>query len=201
MGSEVAGQSLGKELKMHNIGYNTYDENVNRKKVMADIIEEAEENGDGYSSRFTWHDEVPPLETYEDAKKFIKGKDNGWYDDHAVRFKDYTAAKKTAKIEEYEKKIAELGQERNAYREKHSVHTFQAKYVGCAKCGSKLSKEHLRGEVCPLCGTDLRSKTTLDKMEWYADKIADYRKRIEAEKMKQKKSVKIKWLVKYEYHS
>ena len=54
---------------------------------------------------------------------------------------------------------------------------------------------------CPLCRADLRSKTTLEKIKWYEDKIADYRKRIEAEKMKQKKNAKVKWLVKYEFHT
>lgn len=186
---------------MHNIHYITVDEKANRKSVMADIAEHAREDGDGYSSKMTWHDEVQPFDTEEEAEEFIKRRDNGWYDDHAVRFLDYSNAKPTAKMEEYKKKVSELIEAERAYRAAHSVHTFKAKYIGCPKCESKLNKDFFRGDNCPLCRTDLRSNTTLDKLKWYADKIEEYHKRVEAEKRKQKNRAVVKWLVKYEYHS
>lgn len=186
---------------MHNIHYLVCNENANRKRVMADIAEHAREDGDGYSSKFTWHDELPPFESEEKAEEAIKRLDRGWYDDHAVRFYDYSKAEKTAKMAEYEAKIAELREGKTKYAKEHSIHTFQAKHIGCPKCGSKLNKDFFSGEGCPLCRTDLRSKTTVDKLKWYDDKIADYRSRIEAEKRKQKGKAVIKWLVKYEYHS
>ena len=89
---------------------------------------------------------------------------------------------------------------RTEYISAHSVRKFQAKYIGCQKCGSKINKEYLRGERCPMCNTDLRSETTLKKIEWYGEKIDEYHSRIEAEKRKQQNKAKIKWLVKYEYH-
>ena len=186
---------------MHNIHYLTYAEKVNRKEVMADITEMARSDGDGYSSRMTWHDEVEPFETYEEAKEFIRSRDNGWYDDHAVRFKDYSKATKTAKMEEYEKKVAELAKASLKYRNEHSIHNFKAKHIGCPKCNSKLNKAYIVGEKCPLCRADLRSQTTLDKIKWYEKKIGEYNEKIEAEKRKQKKACKIMWLVKCEYHS
>ena len=186
---------------MHNIYYITYAENADRRRVMADIAEHASEDGDGYSSRMTWHDNLHPFATEELARKFIESVDNGWYDDHAVRFYDFSAAEKTAKIKEYEGKVAELLRAEKEYRDEHSVRKFQAKFVGCPKCGSKLCKDYIRNEKCPLCGTDLRSKTTLDKIAWYQQKRKEYQDRIEAEKQKQKSKCKIKWLVKYEYHS
>jgi hypothetical protein len=186
---------------MHNIHYITCEENAKRSVIMADIAEHAKEEGDGYSSRFTWHDNIPPYESREKAEAAIETLDRGFYDDHAVRFYDYSNAEKTAKIKECEAKIAELMEGQKKYRAEHSVHTFQAAYIGCPKCGSKLSREYLRGENCPLCRADLRSKTTLDKLKWYEDKIADYRNRIEEEKRKQKNKAKIKWLIKYEFHS
>ena len=185
----------------HNIYYITCDENANRAAIMDDIAEHAKRDGDGYSSRFTWHDKIPPYESREKAEEAIKMLDRGWYDDHAVRFYDYSKAEKTAKMAEYEAKVIELWEGQKKYRAEHSVHTFQAAYIGCPKCGSKLSREYLRGENCPLCRADLRSKTTLDKLKWYDDKIADYRNRIEEEKRKQKKKAVVKWLIKYEYHS
>ena len=185
----------------HNIYYITCDENAKRAAIMADIADHAKRDGDGYSSRFTWHDEISPYESREKAEEAIKMLDRGWYDDHAVRFYDYSKADKTAKMAEYEAKVAELLKAVREYRAAHSVHTFQAKHIGCPKCGSKLNKDYFTGEHCPLCRTDLRSKTTLDKIKWYEEKIADYRNRIEEEKRKQKKKAVVKWLIKYEYHS
>ncbi len=186
---------------MHNIIYLVFNEKEDRRNIMADIQERARDDGDGYSSRITWHDKVEPLESYEEAKEFIESHDNGWYDDHAVRFRDYSTATKTKRMEEYESKISELTKSMREYKEKHSVHMLQAKHIGCPKCNSKLNKEYLRGETCPLCNEDLRSKTTLEKLEWYREKIRDYNSRIYEEQRKQKKNCKIKWLVKVEYHS
>lgn len=186
---------------MHNIGYLVYSEKANKNIVMDEIHTIARRNGDGYNTTMKWHDELPPFETEAEAHQWIEEHDNGWYDDHAVLFRDYSNAKKTKKIEEYENKIAELYKAEREYRQAHSVKKLQASLIGCTKCNSKLSKEYLRGEYCPLCGTDLRSKTTLDKLEWYKSKRNEYEKRIEDEKKKQKDSCKIMWLIKYEYHS
>ena len=183
----------------HEIYYYTCKEDCNRKFVMQEIAEHAQREGDGYHSRMTWHDGIPPLESEEAAHEFIKKHDNGWYDDHAVRFKDYSRAEKTAKIKEYETKISELFAAEKEYREAHSIHLLKARHIGCPKCESRLNKDFIRGENCPLCHTDLRSKTTLEKLEWYKNKRADYQARIEAEKRKQK--CQITWLVKYEFHS
>ena len=186
---------------MHNIGYMDFKENVKRDDVIQAIMDEAIMNGDGYSSRVKWHDEIPPLETREEAYKRIRQLDNGWYDDHAVRYKRYASAKKTKKIEEYERKVAELEEGKRKYERDHSVKTLQATHIGCNFCGSKLYRQLLRSETCPLCGKDLRSKTTLDKLQWFDDKRAYYENRIAEEEKKQKRGYEIYWLVKYEYHS
>lgn len=186
---------------MHNIYYITCGENENKRNIMADIQEHAEQEGDGYSSRFTWHDEIPPYENYDKAKEAIKMLDRGFYDDHAVKFYDYSNANKTAKIKEYETKIQELARNERKYKEEHSIHLLKAKHIGCERCGSKLNKDYIVGERCPLCSKDLRSKTTIEKMEWFNKKRKEYNARIEDEKMKQKSKAKIKWLIKYEFHS
>ena len=178
----------------HNIHYFTCKEDCNRKFVMQEIAEHAQADGDGYCSRMTWHDKIPPLESEEEAHEFIKARDNGWYDDHAVRFKDYSGAEKTAKIKEYESKVTELLEAEKEYRDAHSIHILKARHIGCPKCESRLNKEFIVGEKCPLCRTDLRSKTTLDKLEWYKQKRADYTARIEAEKRKQTKNLLVKLL-------
>jgi hypothetical protein len=168
---------------------------------MAEIQRQARRDGDGYSSSMTWHDKVPPLESQEKAGEFIRNKDNGWYDDHAVRFLDYSNAKPTKKFDELKAKVEQLVADEKAYADAHSVHSFKAMHIGCPCCGSKLNKDFLTGERCPLCRTDLRAKTTIDKLAWYKAKRTELNEKIEAERRKQKDKAVVKWLVKYEYHS
>lgn len=184
----------------HAIHYIVVDEKANRKHVMADIQDDARENGDGYHSKMTWHDEISPLSSREEAETFIEAHDNGFYDDHAVRFYDYSAAAETDKIKETKERLAELMKAKQDYIAEHSVRKFQAKHIGCQKCGSKIAKEYLRGERCPVCGMDLRAQSTLNRIDSFNERIDGLRDRIEAEKRKQKTKAKIKWLVKYEYH-
>ena len=186
---------------MHNIHYRVEAENVNRSKVMASIQEHARRDGDGYSSKMTWHDNIPPLSSEDAATEFIRTKDNGWYDDHAVRFYDYSKVEKSAKIKQYENKIEELKRARAEYEKAHSVHSFKAQYIGCPKCGSKLNKDCFTGERCPLCHTELRSETTTSKLNWYKEQILKLKVKIEEEQVKSKKKAKVMWLIKYEYHS
>lgn len=184
---------------MHNIGYMTLIENVDRKGVLRDIQVIAREGGDGYHGSPRWHDEIKPLRNYNEAQAWIEAHDNGWYDDHAVRYYDHSNAKKTKKIEELERRLKELFSKKNDYIKAHSVKNLKAALITCPKCGSKLSREHLRSESCPLCYTDLRSKTTLDTIKNYERRQAETQKQIEAEKEKQ--NGQVKWLLKYEYHS
>ena len=72
--------------------------------------------------------------------------------------------------------------------------------IGCKKCGSSLSKDFLRGDSCPLCRADLRSKTTLDRISAYQKRLEDIQKKIESEKKKQWEKASLKWMVRFEYH-
>jgi transcription initiation factor IIE alpha subunit len=81
------------------------------------------------------------------------------------------------------------------------VKNQKAAYIGCPNCGSKLNKERLRSEYCPLCNGDLRAVSTLERIESYKKRIADYEAKIKEERLKRKNKAEIKWLVKFEYHS
>lgn len=187
---------------MHEIYYWDYEENTNRSEIMAEIQDIAEREGDGYHSSMTWHDKLAPFESREEAKTFIERENTDhWYDDHAVRYMDYSSASKTKKCEELESKIKDLVKLSREYEKKHSVHNSEAKHIGCKNCGSKLNKEYIVGEKCPLCRHDLRSKTTLEKLEYYRKKIDEYGDKIKLEMRKQKKAAKVMWLVKFEFHS
>lgn len=186
---------------MHNIHYWVEPENADRKSVIDRIMKFAERDGDGHSGRLRWHDEISPLEDQEAAEAKIKALDNGWYDDHAVRFYDHSDAKPTKKMGEIAQRRAETKEKMKQYAAAHSVRNFKADLVGCPNCGSKLARKRLTSERCPVCYTDLRSETTLKKLEEYGQKIERLDDQIEQEKKKQKAARKVMWLVKFEYHS
>ena len=184
----------------HEIKYIVCKENQSRQDIMDDIQSYARRHGDGYSSYVTWHEKVPPLDSYDEARAFIEH-DNGNYSDHAVRYYDYRNVPDSAKIKKIQVQIQELRTAKSEWIKSHSVKAQKAQYIGCSKCGSKLSKNHLHGECCPLCGTDLRSGYILEKIEWYDNKINMCYDAIQEERKKQKNKAEIMWLVKFEFHS
>lgn len=184
---------------MHNIGYSSYPEKCNRKEVLGIIQDIAEEDGDGYHGAPRWHDEVAPLANRDEAQKWIQAHDKGWYDDHAVRYYDYSRLKDTKKIAELKQKAQDITRKKADYTVEHSVKKLKATLITCPSCGSKLSREHLRSEKCPLCGTDLRSKTTLETIANYERRRTENGQNIMKEQQKGKGEVR--WLIKYEYHS
>ncbi len=185
----------------HNVCYVSADENCDRKKILAQICEKANRDGDGYTGPLKWHDEIEPRTNRDAAEKWIRDHDNGWYDDHCVRYYDYSRATITKKIRELQDKHAALTLKMGEYMHQHSVSALKASYIGCPKCGSKLAKEYLSGEYCPLCRTDLRSKTTQETLAKYQEKSKAIIKAIQAEEEKQRRNRKVRWLIKYEYHS
>ena len=186
---------------MHNIDYWSVEEKCDRGAVLCDIEDVARRNGDGYSGPLKWHDEVSPLKNREEAEKWIQAHAKGWYDDHAVRYYDYSRAKITKKIEEMQKKNAELGLKIAEYQKKHSVKNFKANFIGCDKCGSKVARVYLRSDKCPVCGDDLRSVGVIAGENELYHKRAVLLEKIKEETEKQEKNRDVRWLVKFEYHS
>lgn len=182
----------------HQICYKVFNENVNRKAVLAAIQAEAERYGDGYSGPLKFHDEIQPLESRDAAEARIRSLDKGWYDDHAVRYIDHSEAKETKRMTEIRTRIRETREKANAYSAEHAVTSFKAEYIGCSVCGSKVARKYLRSSVCPVCRADMRSETTKKTLESYETKIRDLNDQLERERRKQ--AGKVMWLVKYEYH-
>lgn len=187
----------------HAVEYFTTDK---RSKIMAVAEEYAFYNTDrgenpagSYHGRMTIHDK-PICESYDDAVRFIEAHDNGWYDDHAVQFKDKSALAPTKAMLANKERAKKLMDDKKAYEEKHDLRARKSEYIGCKTCGSKLSLKHLRGNKCPLCGTDLRADYVIERLVKYT---ADYQKLLKQyTEMENKQNGKcpIKWLVKVEVH-
>ena len=192
----------------HNVKYRTYAENVDKKKVQAEwdhyaAMEDWKEGASSLVHPIRWIDHICTNE--EEAEEYIKEHDKGWYDQLAVKFRDIPVGEPSKTLLSLKKRLKAVQEKRSAYVEAHSVRAFKAEYIGCPKCGSKLKRELLRGDWCPLCRAELLSKTTIETLDRYSKNICELYKQINAEEKKlQEKSIKkstIKWLVKIEYHT
>ena len=195
---------------MHNIEYFTYKENVDKKKVISylnDYVarQDRQEGCSGLYRDIRWLD--VECDTYEEAIKYIENHDRGDYDNLAVKYKNYANVEiKPAKAcESLKIKIAELTEKKRAYETQHGVHNFKSSYIGCSRCGSKINREYLKGNRCPVCGEDLRGKTTLDTLKRYDERIKEATEALKEEQLKNKKKhekkAKTEWIVKIEYHT
>lgn len=191
----------------HQVWHLVYDENVDKKAVQSEGDEKARAAGRGEGSSgllrsIRWLDHV--CADREEAEKYIESHDSGWYDQLAVRFREYQRLEPSKAMTSLKMRLVAEMDKKTAYEKAHSVSTFKAEFIGCPKCGSRLKRTLLKREYCPLCGTELRSQTTMDTLRRYEKNIRNLEKKIEEEErniqMKNVDKSKVKWLVKIEYH-
>lgn len=186
----------------HDILYRTLPGTCTLKQVADFVDEYVKGHGDRYGTDVVrCPNHMALLPNYEKAYDYICSVDRGDYDGIAVQYADFSHIKDSAKVEDLRKKMAELQQKKMEFINAHSPQAQKAAYIGCPECGSKLSRERLKGNKCPLCYTDLRASSTLERIESFNRRIAEYQKKIQAEREKDQKKTKIMWLVKFEYHS
>ena len=188
---------------MHNIEYYTYSENVNKKKVQSQLDdyvahEDWQEGCCGLFHDIRWlGDKV--YSNSEEAHQAIERLDRGNYDQLAVKY-IYHHDPDDDKRKAMEQKIRDTYKE---YERRSSIlyaNTVTSAYIGCKKCGSRLSRTHLKSNACPLCREELRPDHMLKsvasaKAKWERAQrdLTEYREK------KGKKEVL--WLVKIEYHT
>lgn len=183
----------------------TFDVKTSKKEIEKNCNDIAVRCGEYHgklNGKINWYDNRL-FKNINEAHNFI---DNvaGNYDQVAVKYLQYPNNLEPSKkmISLKERFDAELDKQEE-YAKKHSVKTFKASYVGCPKCGSKLNKDLLKSEKCPLCNTDLRSKTTLETLAKYTANANYLQKQYkEEEKKNQEKYIKKaveKWLVRIEF--
>ena len=189
---------------MHNIEYFTYDENVKRDWVQKELdhyaaMEDWQEGCSGLGRPIRWLESVGICADYDEAEKCIQDHDRKWYDQLAVRYYEPARGFTNKKLEELRmKERAAL----DAYHAKDCVWAkgLKAKYIGCKKCGSRIKREYIRTNRCPVCNADLRPETTLN-----AVKAAELRwKKAQAAAntyLHDHAKKTVKWLVKIEYHN
>ena len=185
---------------MHNILYRTYPETLTKERIENEVIDKVNHSGDGYGTdHITFYSAI--CENYDAAREYISGIDKDFYGGYAVKYYDFSGVKDSKKVDELKAKLDELHKKREEYINSHRVQNQKAAYIGCPDCGSKLNRERLRSQHCPLCGRDLRAISTLERIVSFDKRIKEAKEKIEAERTKQKSKAKIMWLVKFEYHS
>jgi hypothetical protein len=195
------------EIHMHCIHNFVVDEKVARDTVLAQASSYADDEGDhkGQIHNIRWFDKTI-CDNEESAEEFIHNHDNGWYDNLAVRFYSYPRMKKSKRLETLEERLATLHSRLRTMENTNYTDTLTStEFVGCKCCGSKIATKYLKGNRCPICGADMRPKTTLDRLSALKERIENTKAEIHEEKVslqkKQRKNAVVKWLVKIEFHS
>ena len=186
---------------MHNIIHWTYPEKTSIKQIENDVVNYVHSHGDRYGTEKIEMLSTKPFENEDEARNYIKEMDRNFYGGYAVKFYDYSSVKDNKKISELKSKLAEIMHKQSEYIDTHHVKDFKASFIGCAKCGSKLSRQHLISDKCPVCHNDLRAESTLERIASFKNRVKECQEKIMQETQKQKDKANIYWLVKFEYHS
>lgn len=89
---------------------------------------------------------------------------------------------RSSKYISLETRLSKEIEKKNTYEKAHAVASFKAKLVGCECCESKINKGYLKkSNLCPVCGSDLRSKTTLETLDRYEKNISQLSREIKEE--------------------
>lgn len=164
-----------------------------------------EENPDGhyYNKLTIIKDKIHP--SYDDAVAWIwdKCKDQ-FYHDYAVLFRDIPKDATSSVMKRLEEQYKAL-QEKIREREQSILpKNSKAAFVGCPKCNSRLSHSFIRGSSCPLCGTDLRSPASVEKLnKEYEKRNAIQEKMLVEQKVINERyasKAPVKMVVKFEVH-
>lgn len=193
---------------MHNIEFYEYPQNVNRGKVQKELDNlvahvDWQEGAKGLPNPIQWVERT----IYDDrdaAEKAIEIADkNRWYNCMAVLFKEYPRPKPSKELIDLRERIKKIRDAYSKLNDEVSIQNRKSEFIGCPNCGSSLRREKLTGQNCPLCRTDLRSKTSLERLAKAKQKIMD----MEVQIIKKEKEIErkgkpvVKWLVKIEFHT
>lgn len=187
----------------HAIEYFTVND---RKEIMRTAEEFAyyntdrQENPSGsYHGDMTIHDDII-CESYEEALEMIAKFDSGFYDDHAVQYKDKSVLKPTKQMETLRARMHKNIEDKRDYAEKHSIRERKSEFAGCKKCGSKIATKYMRADRCPVCGNDMRAEYVIERLKKYDDDLDKMRTQYAELEKNQKGKCPIRWLVKVEVH-
>lgn len=182
-------------------GYYDYPETTKESTIMMEI-EDSLETERGYMEPvqlpFLFMKNVEVFPSRGAAMDYLRSDACRQYDRRknvGVRYRSLEGTKPTKRKLDLERRVKETQQKIQDYSTAHSVLNFKAEYVGCPGCGSKLKRDLLHSDTCPLCRKDMRSETTIKTINGYYSKIEELRKEIEEENRKIAAKGKVYWLI------
>ncbi|MBS6535859.1 hypothetical protein [Peptoniphilus harei] len=124
----------------------------------------------------------------------------GSYNDFAIPFYSSVKQEPTKQMKNLIRRLEKITVDKCEYDEKHSIKNLSSKLITCKHCESKLAKDFLKRNNCPVCGKDLRSQYILDRIKKYDEDYKKVNKQLVEISKKRNKKGPIKWLVKVEVH-
>lgn len=193
----------------HSIQYYTFDKKDSKEKIqnVCDYYAIDESN-----NRSSLPSQIRFIENsvYQDEDKAyeaIKNFDKGYYDQLAVLFYHYEKRKETKEITNLRERIKKTHEALENFQKTHAIKNRKSEFASCPNCKSKINKNYVSDSnylwnMCPLCRTDMSSKSTKESLERKRENISKLEKMLEEaiKKNNAKGKSTVKWLVKTEFH-
>lgn len=139
-------------------------------------------------------------DSYDEAVEYINSKITRSYQDMAVQFYDTDSLKDTAQITRLRERIVKNNTAREEYIKNNNVTKQKASFITCSNCKSKINKEYIRTNSCPVCRTSMLSATVQNRIQKFYNDSKELQKQITELQAKNKLKAPIKWCVKVEVH-
>lgn len=138
--------------------------------------------------------------SYTAAENYLEKNRNKWgrKTNVAVAFRNTIEAKNTKRMEELKNRQASELVKVDEMTKASYIKNYKSAIISCPKCNSKINKEYIPDFKCPICNVDMRSESTIKRIDVHRKNVEKIQKEIDAEVKKQERKLPVKYLVMYE---
>lgn len=193
--------------------YKTQYFNVETRIARSSILRKSKRISDENGARKNQIDHVRYIEDVvcdneQAAMEYLAQIENNAHETIAIQFKEIPDRPQPARtnVNAAEERVRDLKSKLDRVEAMNYANTLTAtKYIGCKNpnCRSRLRTAYIKVNYCPLCGADLRPKSTAEHVAKLKTKIAkaeaDLAKELEIYEAKRAAKAITKWLVKVDY--
>lgn len=136
---------------------------------------------------------------FEAARDYLYSDARPDYETRAVRYRG--EGKETKRTRDAEERVERLDSELRGLLESTLPARRKSALIGCAGCGSKISREHLGSrDYCPVCRESLRSKTDRERIAAKRDALDRAKRALRESRMKDGQAAPVRWAMVAEVH-
>lgn len=171
------------------------------QRYAAENVDRRENPAGSYHGHLTVHN-TPICDSAQDAYDWIRSVDQGFYDDHAVQFRDVDSLEPTKQMLQVRQRAMANREKKRQYWLSHgTTQLYKSKYITCKACGSRLAMQHMNSRNrCPVCGGDLLPQYVLDRIKKFDEDDETLHQKYEELAKRRKDRAPIRWLLKVEVH-